>query len=668
MRRDPLLLTVLVVLSYGLLIPWLGFGGDEWNFIYYATRGLPGIIEVFHYDGHIQSVWIYALSFRLLGFSALAWHFYALAWRVAAVLSFWLTLRNLWPENPRQVLIVSVFFVISPVLQIQITPIAFFEIWLNYTLLFASFYFTIRAVRNPGQFHIFTLLAILFKFGHVFTSEYTWFLELMRPVVIWIALPDTQTFKTKLRRTLLIWLPFLLIFLTSTIWRGFFYTPLRKSFHVQSALFANPLQTIAAWALNLVPDLTIILFTSWYNVFSADDFYLTRPLNLALLALTALVSVGVFFALRTLKAEVEQKPAWHWQAVLLSLPALLFGILPFYIAGYTLHQTNNDRLAVAVIPGAALLLTVLVEKMVSSQKTRYILLALLVGLSVTWHIRYTNEFRKAWFYQRDFFQQLLWRAPGLRPGTLIYAIHPNPPYADDPVTEFTLHDTRIALALNAFYDPAPALDNSQVFYWYQSKLPPMELLKPSTPFVIESYTARFNGSSGDSLIIFYDPSTSNCLRVIQPLDTTYPAYPASIRSLHDIVHSQPILPDVRQNELVRQQVLGDKPVQTWCYYYQRAELAAQFGQMEDIPPLWKEAESLGLYPSHGLEYIPFIRAYAYLGDWEASSSFTKNAQKTSKGMASPLCFAWREIFQNTPDTPEKESTFTQVQKMLNCAP
>ncbi len=29
MRREPLLLTLLVIVTYGVLVPWLGFGGDE---------------------------------------------------------------------------------------------------------------------------------------------------------------------------------------------------------------------------------------------------------------------------------------------------------------------------------------------------------------------------------------------------------------------------------------------------------------------------------------------------------------------------------------------------------------------------------------------------------------------------------------------------------------
>lgn len=36
MRREPLLLTLLVIVTYGMLVPWLGFGGDEWNFISFA--------------------------------------------------------------------------------------------------------------------------------------------------------------------------------------------------------------------------------------------------------------------------------------------------------------------------------------------------------------------------------------------------------------------------------------------------------------------------------------------------------------------------------------------------------------------------------------------------------------------------------------------------------
>jgi len=665
MRRAPLILTLVVCLAYGLLIPWLGFGWDDWNYILYATRGTPGLLEIFHHDGHIQSVWAYLAAFQFLGYSPLAWHSFALLLRLASVLSFWLVLKTLWPKQTYRALVASLLFAIYPILKIQIFPITYFERWLNYTFLFLSFYFTIRAVRDPRLFARFSILALAFKVGHVFTSEYTWFLELMRPVLIWIALPQ-QTTKEKLYRTTLTWLPYLTLFAVSVIWRGFFYTPLRKAFQVQANPLAQPLELIVGWALNLLPDLVIILFTSWYDIFSAEFFYLARPLNLVLLAGSLLAAGGLFYILRNSAPDHDDAPAWHWQAFWFSLPALLFGILPFYIAGYTLHQTNSERLAIATLPGAAIFLTILLEKLFTSPKTRNLFLSILVAFSLAWHLRYTNDFRQVWQYQQDFFQQLLWRAPSLQPGTVLYTLHPNPPLAPGMLQEMLLNDYHMAVATNAFYTAQP--ENARVYYWYQSQFPQPEQLQPGQPYSAQFNTAWFAGNSADALLLYYDPRELGCLRVLQPSDAAYGVYPADIRPLFKLSTAQPItaMPDHNQN--LRRQLLGDKAPRSWCYFYQKAELAAQSSAWETIFELWQAAQALELQPSHGLEYLPFIQAAAHQADWETALALTKTSLKTSKGMAAPLCATWQTLRQNTSDQPEKVQAFNKIEQLLGCQP
>src|SRR5690349_4249907 len=105
----PLALLAACVLAFGLLIPWLGFYYDDWHFIYYASRGTPGLVEVFNYDGHPMSVWSYILAFNLLGDHPLLWHLFALLWRWLAVVVFWLCLNTLWPRQRLQTFSAALF-------------------------------------------------------------------------------------------------------------------------------------------------------------------------------------------------------------------------------------------------------------------------------------------------------------------------------------------------------------------------------------------------------------------------------------------------------------------------------------------------------------------------------------------------------------------------------
>jgi hypothetical protein len=61
---------------------------------------------------------------------------------------------------------------------------------------------------------------------------------------------------------------------------------------------------------------------------------------------------------------------------------------------------------------------------------------------------------------------------------------------------------------------------------------------------------------------------------------------------------------------------GAEPAHDWCYFYQKAELARQQGDWETVAALETEAASLELAPSDPIEWMPFIQAYAYLGQIE----------------------------------------------------
>jgi len=51
----------------------------------------------------------------------------------------------------------------------------------------------------------------------------------------------------------------------------------------------------------------------------------------------------------------------------------------------------------------------------------------------------------------------------------------------------------------------------------------------------------------------------------------------------------------------------------WCYIYEKASLARQFGDWQEIIDLHALARQNGLKPYDTIEWFPFIQAYAYAG-------------------------------------------------------
>ena len=85
----PVAFLVLSILSFGLLIPNLGFYMDDWPYVFYAKlMGIDSLREMLVYDSRPNAAWLYMLAFRILGFSPAAWHIFALGMRLATVFIF----------------------------------------------------------------------------------------------------------------------------------------------------------------------------------------------------------------------------------------------------------------------------------------------------------------------------------------------------------------------------------------------------------------------------------------------------------------------------------------------------------------------------------------------------------------------------------------------------
>jgi hypothetical protein len=65
-------------------------------------------------------------------------------------------------------------------------------------------------------------------------------------------------------------------------------------------------------------------------------------------------------------------------------------------------------------------------------------------------------------------------------------------------------------------------------------------------------------------------------------------------------------------------LFGEEPPHDWCYYYQKASLARQRGQWEEAAQLGYAAAEQGLRPIDRVEWVPFLLAYAYTGDYDSA--------------------------------------------------
>jgi len=90
-------------------------------------------------------------------------------------------------------------------------------------------------------------------------------------------------------------------------------------------------------------------------------------------------------------------------------------------------------------------------------------------------------------------------------------------------------------------------------------------------------------------------------------------------------------------------IFGPEPERTWCYFFEKADLARQTEDWSTIIDLYTQAQQAGFSPDYGAEYIPFIEAYARADDWQKAYDLTLAAQKEGKGLKKMLCANWSRL-------------------------
>jgi hypothetical protein len=128
----------------------------------------------------------------------------------------------------------------------------------------------------------------------------------------------------------------------------------------------------------------------------------------------------------------------------------------------------------------------------------------------------------------------------------------------------------------------------------------------------------------DHFLVISQPSVTSCVHVIDPrwplISSSEPDQVLLIGG-HSKIDS--ILPG-KNPPKPAQFIFGPEPAHRWCYTFEKAELALQTGDWQKVAELGNEAAQAGLHPEDSVEWIPFLQAYAYLGD---ASSFNGTAHR-----------------------------------------
>ena len=668
----PLALLALCLVSFGLLIPWLGFYWDDWPVIYIGrVQGARGFLNFYQYDRPF-SAWTYLLSMPVLGDRPLAWQLFTLLLRWLTILGMWWSLRKLWPRHTRQVTWMAFLFAIYPVFTQQPIAVAFSQHWTVYALFFLSLGAMIQSIRAPRWYWPLTFLALAAAAVHLLTMEYFLGLELLRPLVLWF-LSQEQELPTRQRaaQTLKRWLPYLLLLVAYVIWRIFFMKLAAEdpnSPALLMELFSQPLPALLTLLQNAAQDTINTLVAAWYQTLQPAQINLTDRFFMFSEGLTVLSGLGVILYLMHYRpSEPEdhsdlpgQERTWVVQALLLGFFATVLGPLPVWVTGkQAVVGLYGSRFALASMFGASILIVAILEAITPRQVAKVVLVGALVGLSVGFHLRNANEYRWIWTEQTRFYWEMNWRAPYLEPQTAIFSEGELFKYVGDYST---------STALNLLYPEPP--DTAVMGYWFidlfrnfQDYIP--DLLE-GIPIQRSFRSFRFKGESHNSLVISQNDE-GHCLWVVTPDDALNPDVSTVTRTLAPISNLARIQA-AAPSGYPPADIFGREPAHTWCYYYQKAELARQYRDWQQVAKLGNQAQRQGLEPNSWQEWLPFVEGYARSGDLKTAIDLTETIYKKSPKLQRMLCTIWQRVDAAQDATPDSKVSAEAALGELGCAP
>jgi hypothetical protein len=666
----PIAVFVLCLVTYGLLIPWLGFYWDDWPYTWFAhILGPGGFIRAFAHDRPFLSL-IYMLTTPVFGQSPFAWQIFALVTRFLTVIALWWTLRLVWKDRIRPVLWTVLLFAVYPGFGQQWISVIYSQAFIILTSLIISLGCSAWAIRKPRLFIPVTILGLFTSAFNLFSTEYFFGLELLRPLLIWIVFNQSDIDKRKrIISSFLHWILYLFLWLGYAGYRFFLLgSNTYKGYELQGLNISGG----AKYAFFQVFESVIDTFSkAGLEAWTQALKLFTQPLNSA----TTWLSLGIvvisfmmlcFYMIRVKIHDEEElsigqrSDSWAGQAILLGLAGIILGRFPSWIAGLPISlEFPWDRFMLSTMLGASLFLAGLVDFFVKTDLRKIAVFSLIISLSIGKQFQTANTFRRAWEAQRDFFWQLSWRIPGMVPGTLLLT-------HELPLLYYS--DYSLSAPLNMTY--SPDLTNSSempyLLMYTKARLDgSLPSLAEATHINFDYRAMTFTGTTSRAIVIYLP--APGCLRVMDRVftdsqslgDIPYPLANAIPLTRFKWIISDPLIPAQPPDNL-----FGPEPTHSWCYYFQKAELARQQEKYDLVLDYLKQSEALELTPLLASEYYPFVEAYARTHQWNQALELSRKILSSDPKLKTGVCnLVFRITSDLHPDAVDKtniEDFYTQI--------
>ena len=676
----PLLLFFSAALVYGAFFWQMGFYWDDLPISW--IRYQFGEAASRHYFSTSRPVWgeLYQLTTRFIPQVPAYWQLFALFWRWLGVVVLWKTIRTLLPDRPQFAFTTSLLFLFYPGFNQQWVSFLFSHFFIVLFFFLFSYLIMLWSFRIPKWYWVLTLLAMIFSALNVWMMEYFYSLELIRIFVILIVIlqenPSALQPRALLRtgwNVLKKWLPYLAVLVLNVLYRTLVFSNLAYRNVFFEDLKTNFLGAILNLLKAIVASIWAVSAGAWSQIFYIPNFFSSGPRTLAFYFAVLLV----LFLMALIFWSSNEKSNWKFAAstVAIGLLATIFSGGPYWLAKLDISLAfPANRFMISFMLGATLLLAGLLEFI--PVRFRIFCAAVFIALAAGRHTLWADEFRRDWNTQKNLFWQMTWRAPALEPNTTVLLndrafLSPsatgNLPPEDLRVFNYYA-DNSLAAALNWIYDPDNHSDQVNYVLFYPASriggsLPAFE---KNLPINYDFLAGTFEGNTSQVVAFYFAPP--GCLRLLDPeidFENRFMPDETLMREAATLSSSAWILPGKTATPPT---VYGSEPPRGWCYYFERADLARQMKDWEEVVRIAGIAFELDDHPNDPVERFVFIEGYAHAGDWARAQELSLESYRVSKEYVAPmLCSLWSRIARETAPDAEQSAALDALREKFACA-
>jgi len=659
----PLLLLIITLLSFGVLLPFLGFSGDDFSQIWLAYR-VGSIQTFFQYNRPIYGQLFFILS-KILSPSPWQWHLalLLLRWLIALmVFNIFHRIKNIDERIPY---FVSLLFLIYPGALIYYMPVTFIGTFLILFLLLFSFWLSLASLKKSKWFIAHKIISIAIAVFNLVTLEYFFFLELLRPFLIWLALEERSPHK-RIKKTLIESIPYLLVFAAVSIYRATHQSEIVvfESPVLLTEFIASPIRALNQFIPAAMQDMLKFGIWAWTNTFRPWDYIAAQGETTAALYVFLVLIAGTIIYFNFKKTQKtssgrESLPSKTWQIIVLGVLALFLAGFAPWIAGLSpsIEPVIENRFSIAFALGAALVFSGFLALLPKKSHLPIIILSVISALSIGIHFYNANDFRYQWVEQKRFYWELAWRFPTLPAPTTIVA---------DYYTEKYQAENPLSAAINwMYYHEIDEQPENQIGYYIvydESRLDPLlnNLEEPLPPM----YGHLIGICSYPEYHLLTILNQHECMQVLNPhlaeLDPTLTT-PYLIKAVKLSDLNGQYVEDKDHQAVLDPALFGAEPEHEWCYYFEKADLARSQGNWEEAIALFEEAKTRGYLPSSPSEKLVFLEAYLGKGDWDGGLNLSREILKDDPKFYQAICRLW----EDSPNTSQKRTEM--VEKILSCS-